>query len=103
MREGLLIDYRIRIHAVPVRWRTRIARWDPPFSFVDEQVRGPYSRWRHLHAFEEHAGGVLCLDRVDYRPRGGPLAPVVHALFVERDLRRIFAYRRGVMKRLFGG
>ncbi len=63
MRPGTLIDYRIRIHGVPVRWRTEITSWQPPYQFVDEQLRGPYKFWHHTHTFEERDGGTLCIDR----------------------------------------
>ncbi|HRZ37651.1 MAG TPA: SRPBCC family protein, partial [Candidatus Paceibacterota bacterium] len=43
MRVGTLIDYRIRVHGVSLRWRTEIAEWQPPHRFVDVQVRGPYT------------------------------------------------------------
>ena len=66
MGEGALIDYRLRIRGLPVRWRSRIAAWDPPRRFVDEQVRGPYRLWIHEHAFEPRAGGTLVRDHVRY-------------------------------------
>jgi ligand-binding SRPBCC domain-containing protein len=43
MGVGTLIEYRLRLHGVPVRWRTRIEAWEPPKRFVDVQVKGPYS------------------------------------------------------------
>jgi len=98
MRPGTLIDYRIRIHGVPVRWRTAIQVWQPPFQFVDEQLRGPYQLWHHTHRFEEHDGGTLCTDRVRYHPRGGAL---LNWLFVRRDVLKIFQYRRERLQAAF--
>ncbi len=98
MRPGTLIDYRISVHGLPIRWRTEIAEWDPPRRFVDVQLRGPYTLWHHTHAFEERNGGTLCLDQVRCRPRGGAL---VHWLFVRRDVERIFQYRQQRLQELF--
>ncbi len=98
MRPGTLIDYRIRIHGFPIRWRTEITQWNPPHQFVDIQLRGPYTHWHHTHTFEERGGGTLCRDVVRYRPRGGAL---MNRLFVRRDVERIFAYRREELGRRF--
>jgi hypothetical protein len=99
MQAGTLIDYRIRVHGFPIRWRTEIAEWAPPHHFVDVQLRGPYTLWHHTHTFEERDGGTLCLDHVRYRPRGGAL---INWLFVRRDVERIFQYRQQRLKELFG-
>jgi len=99
MRSGTLIDYRIRVHGFPIRWRTEIAEWDPPRQFVDVQLSGPYTWWHHTHTFEESAGGTLCRDRVRYRPRGGAL---IHWLFVRRDVERIFQFRQQRLREFFG-
>ena len=102
MRPGALIDYRLKLHGVPLRWRTRIDVWEPPARFIDVQVRGPYALWEHTHTFErdgEHA--VLIGDRVRYSIPLGWLGRMAHAAFVKRDLKRIFDYReRAVAERL---
>ena len=99
LRPGTLIDYRITVHGLPIRWRTEITEWDPPHQFVDVQLRGPYTLWRHTHTFDERDGGTVCLDQVRYRPRGGVL---LHWLFVRRDVERIFQYRQQRLKEMFG-
>ena len=98
MRAGTLIDYRIRLRGLPVRWRTEILEWNPPHHFVDVQLRGPYTLWHHTHTFEEHDGGTLCIDDVRYRPRGGVL---MNWVFVRRDVERIFKYRQDRLLAIF--
>lgn len=99
MSAGARIDYRLRVHGLPLRWRTRIEVWDPPHRFVDVQLRGPYRLWHHTHTFEEGDGGTLCRDVVRYAVPGGAL---VDRLFVRRDVERIFAFRGEALRSLFG-
>lgn len=99
MKPGALIDYRLKLHGIPIRWRTRISAWEPPYRFVDEQLRGPYRRWHHEHFFEEVDGGTRCRDVVDYEVPGGRL---IHHLLVRRDLERIFTYRHERLADLLG-
>lgn len=95
IHEGTLIDYRLRLHGVPLRWHTLISAWDPPHRFIDQQLSGPYARWVHEHRFADLGGVTLCSDSVSYRLHGGRAAhELQNAVVAERDLRRIFAYRQ---------
>ncbi len=103
MAAGRLIDYRLRVRGVPIRWRSVIRVWEPPVRFVDEQVRGPYRRWHHEHLFEERDGGTAVIDRVDYAVPGGPgLERLVHRLLVGPDVRKIFDHRQQRLEEIFG-
>lgn len=95
MGAGTLLDYRLGLHGMPLRWRTRIEVWEPPRRFVDVQVSGPYTLWEHAHEFEP-AGfeAVVIHDHIRYALPLGPLGELAHLLFVRRDLERIFDYRR---------
>ena len=99
MRVGALIDYRIRVHGLPIRWRTEIVEWNPPHRFVDVQLSGPYRLWHHTHTFEERGDSTLCRDDVRYWPHGGAL---IDRLFVRRDVERIFAFRQKKLREIFG-
>lgn len=98
MREGALIDYRLRVRGLPMRWRTLISAWEPPVRFVDEQLRGPYRTWVHEHTFEERDGGTLVCDRVRY---AAPFDWLVHRWLVRPDVERIFDYRTRVLRERF--
>jgi ligand-binding SRPBCC domain-containing protein len=102
MRVGALIDYRLRVHGVPLRWTSRIEDWEPGRSFVDRQLRGPYGLWHHRHTFAEEGQGTVVGDEVDYAMPFGALGDLAHPLFVRRDLERIFTYRHEAVPRLLG-
>lgn len=99
MFPGTKIDYKLRLHGLPVRWRSEISEWEPPRRFVDRQLAGPYRLWHHLHEFEEQDGGTLVKDTVDYKVPGGSF---VHWLMVRRDLETIFRYRHERMQHFLG-
>lgn len=102
MGAGALIDYHLKVHGLPLRWRTEIVEWNPPHGFVDLQLRGPYRRWHHRHTFVAKGSGTDCIDVVDYRLPFGPLGRLAHALFVRRDVQSIFEHRAQALIRLFG-
>ena len=100
MVAGVEIAYRLRLHGFPMSWRSRITLWDPPNSFVDEQISGPYRYWQHRHTFTSDRGGTLVRDVVEYSVLGGWLTD---RLLVRRDLHRIFSYRQERLAEIFGG
>ena len=102
IEEGTTIRYRLRLHGIPVHWRTDIREWNPPHCFVDEQTKGPYKLWRHTHRFEARGNRTKMMDEVQYALPFGVLGQIVHALKVRRDVSRIFDYRRQRIDALFG-
>lgn len=101
MEQSARIDYSLKLFGFHFIWKTNITDWDPPRFFRDVQIRGPYEIWEHQHLFEEKDGGTQMTDIVDYAPPGGPLSPVVNALFVKRRLKKIFDYRTEQICRAF--
>ena len=103
MHEGTLIDYRLSLFGLPFSWRTRIEVYEPRVRFVDMQIKGPYTLWRHTHTFDDVPGGTLMKDRVEYAIPLGPLGAAARAMFVRRTLERIFDYREATIAEIFGG
>ncbi len=102
MREGTLIEYRLRLLGMPMRWLTRIQEWVPNRAFTDVQIRGPYALWVHRHTFQPSGAGTWVHDRVEYALPLAPFSDPVHALWVRPMVERIFAHRREVITQVLG-
>lgn len=98
--EGTEIDYSLRLRGIPIRWRSQITDWNPPFGFVDTQIKGPYRYWHHVHGFQSDGAATIATDHVTYAVFGGGL---VHRWFVRPELERIFDYRKARMAALLTG
>ena len=99
---GAVIDLRMSWLGVPLTWRAFIREWDPPYRFVDVQVRGPYARWEHRHRFLEERGGTWVEDRITYRLPLGPLGRAAHVVFVRRQIAAMWRYRTRRLGELVG-
>ena len=97
MSEGTLIDYRLRLLGIQLRWQARISSWQPPIKFVDEQVRGPYQLWEHTHTFYEDKGKTIIEDVVRYQLPFAPFGEVFYPL-VRLQLKRIFRFRQSAVR-----
>jgi len=102
MKAGTLIDYKINLKGIPMKWKTKISVWEPPYRFVDEQLKGPYVKWIHEHKFEAVGNKTKMTDTVEYLSPGWILEPLVNMIFVEKEVRKIFSYRELKLKVLFG-
>ena len=98
MRAGTLIDYKLRVRSLPLRWRTLIKEWQPPHRFVDEQVRGPYQQWIHEHTFEPRDGGTVARDHIRYAV---PFDWLLHRWFVRPDIEKISRFREEALTTRF--
>src|SRR5262245_60863308 len=118
---GAVLDFSVRAFLVRTRWRVLIREFDPPYRFVDVQLRGPFRRWEHLHrcvegpaeldlagaSAEAHsqpgdAGppGTWIVDRVTYGLSFGPVGRLAHAALVRRQIAGAFDYRERRLREL---
>jgi ligand-binding SRPBCC domain-containing protein len=94
-----------------VTWRARhfgltwhltsiISACTRPSYFVDEQVTGPFRRWRHAHTFEAAHDGAATLmtDVVDFAAPVPPLGTLAEILVLKRYLTRLILLRNAHIK-----
>ena len=94
LKEGALIDYKLKLRGFSLKWRTVISVWNPPFEFTDEAMKSPYKQWIHRHIFTEiEKGKTLMEDKVRYRLPFEPFGDLAH-WFVRREISRIFDFRQ---------
>ncbi len=100
VKQGVLIDYKLKLRGIPITWQTEISIWNPPYSFTDKALKSPYKQWIHRHIFTEIAENKTSVeDEVKYRLPLEPFGDLAHWL-VRRELDRIFDYREKIVKEL---
>jgi ligand-binding SRPBCC domain-containing protein len=90
---GEEVTWRAWHFGVPLRMTSRITEMEAPDYFIDEQVRGPFRSFRHVHEFTEDAGGTVMVDRVKFAAPFGPLGRLAEKLVLARYLRNLTEQR----------
>ena len=101
MINGQLIDYTIRLFGIRIHWRTLITDYNPPNSFIDQQIKGPYLLWHHEHLFKEVENGVEIVDIIHYTIPLGIIGRFLHWAWIKKDLENIFSYRKNIINEIF--
>ena len=103
MNKGQLFEYQLVVRGIPINWTSLISSYDPPYSFIDEQIKGPYSSWHHTHTFKEENGGTAIIDEVKYTLPLGFIGKIINSIWVKKDLDAIFKYRQKIIERTLKG
>lgn len=90
---GESVTWRARHFGIVWRMTSRITALEAPHRFVDEQVRGPFARFHHVHHFEPSARGTRMVDEIEFRAPLGPLGLLAEHLALARYLPRLIRER----------
>lgn len=78
---------------------SKITQMDPPHSFTDEMIRGPFRKMRHKHLFIPQGDKTLMVDEFEYESPLGMLGRFADGLFLQRYMRNLLANRNQWIKR----
>jgi ligand-binding SRPBCC domain-containing protein len=90
---GEQVTWRAWHFGLPFQMTSRIVEMESPDYFVDEQVKGPFRRFRHVHEFHEDALGTTMIDRIEFAAPFGPLGRLVEKLVLARYLQQLIESR----------
>lgn len=93
INEGQEVTWRARHFGIPLTMTSRITALEFPTGFTDEQVRGPFTSFRHVHEFESTQTGSIMTDRVEFTAPLGFLGRLAERLILRRYLQRLIAHR----------
>ncbi|OAE02684.1 SRPBCC family protein [Arthrobacter sp. OY3WO11] len=91
--EGQEVTWRAQHFGLPLTMTSRVTHMDFPRSFTDEQVKGPFRSFRHVHEFEATPGGCIMTDRVEFTAPFGLLGRAVENLVLRPYLQRLIRDR----------
>ncbi len=90
---GEHVTWRAWHFGVPLRMTSRITAMDRPVRFTDEQVKGPFRRFRHVHEFNEDASGSVMVDRIEFEAPFGVVGRAVEKLVLARYMKNLIESR----------
>ena len=104
IRDGARVSLRVGPAPFSVRWDLEHLDYQHGRSFTDLQRRGPFRYWRHVHRMIPQGPNACVLeDTIEYELPLGGLGRLFGRPFVQRKLKRLFAYRHAVTRRAFEG
>lgn len=90
---GEEVTWRAWHFGLPLQMTSRITEMESPDRFVDEQVKGPFKRFRHVHEFREDLAGTTMVDRIEFAAPFGPIGLLVEKLVLARYLQTLIETR----------
>ncbi|QOR72036.1 SRPBCC family protein [Ruania alkalisoli] len=97
---GETVTWRARHFGLWWTMTSRITAYEAPHSFTDEQVRGPFAQFRHVHRFQPRPdGGTQMSDEVTFVAPLGPLGRLAEHLVLARYVRHLIDSRNDWLRR----
>ncbi|MGO4804689.1 cyclase [Arthrobacter sp. 2MCAF15] len=90
---GEEVTWRAWHFGLPLQMTSRITEMQSPDYFVDEQVNGPFQRFRHVHEFSQDSTGTTMVDRIEFAAPFGPIGRLAEKLVLARYLQRLIETR----------
>ncbi len=95
---GEMVTWRARHFGITWKMTSKITELDAPNRFVDEQVRGPFRRFRHEHHFDQSPEGTLMTDLIVFDAPFGPLGDLTETVVLRSYLMKLIRERNDYLR-----
>lgn len=95
---GEQVTWRARHFGVAWTMTSRIVELERPHRFVDQQLRGPFSSFRHVHRFEPVDAGTRMTDTVTFTAPFGLVGRLAEKLVLAQRLEALITIRNGYLR-----
>lgn len=102
IRDGAQVSLKVGPWPFSLRWDLEHRDYQKGRSFTDQQVKGPFRYWKHVHRMIPQ-GDHQCLleDRIEYELPFGALGSLIGRPIMQHKLKKLFAFRHEVTRRAF--
>ncbi|MDN5847301.1 MAG: SRPBCC family protein [Candidatus Nitrosocosmicus sp.] len=93
--EGLRMTVSGRLVLYNSKWNSKISMVDTSkHVYVDEMVKGPFKKWKHIHLFSEIGKNqTVVTDKIEFELPFFFLEKLMEG-YVENNLKKIFEFRK---------
>jgi ligand-binding SRPBCC domain-containing protein len=96
LRTGSRVELRVPLGPFKMRWLALHVDHEDFRYFIDEQIRGPFRYWKHVHRFEPVDGGTKLTDFIEFSLPLGPVTDWIFGWAVKLQLRWMFNHRHAM-------
>ena len=95
---GETFTWKARHFFITWKMTSKITELEEPHRFVDEQVRGPFKKFRHEHLFLADPVGTRMVDRIQFDAPLGPLGDLTEKIVLGRYLPKLIVERNEFLR-----
>lgn len=98
LHEGTEVVLKFHKGPISIEWVAVHTDYQPGLSFTDQQVRGPFKKWRHTHKTEGlQSAQCLLVDEIDWELPGGEWVSSLFRPILHKKLDEVFTFRHRVV------
>lgn len=97
---GDTVTWRARHFGIWWRMTSRISELERPTRFVDEQVHGPFARFRHEHLFRDVGSRTEMVDHVELVAPAGWLGRPIERWIIGPYIEQLIRQRNSILRDL---